>query len=164
MAMSPEQLKQMQEQYKKMGMDPAQIQAMQQMMTGMPGASAEAAAAPAGAAPAAGGPALSREKGKMLLRRLPWVPGSDALQEGGAPVFGMTMQEVVVAIKATGKHYKIEARVEEQGGKAQNKSLSQKRGAAVLAALVARGVPAELLTASDGKSDKDPRIIISEGK
>jgi hypothetical protein len=35
--MSAQQLKQMQEQYRKMGMDPAQIQAMQQMMV-MPGA------------------------------------------------------------------------------------------------------------------------------
>ena len=163
MGMSPEQLKQMQEQYKKMGMDPAQLQAMQQMMAGTPAVSAEAGVS-AGAPLAARGPALSREKGKMLLRRLPWVPGSDALQEGGAPVFGMTMQEVAVAIKATGKRYKIEARVEEQGDKSRNRLLSQKRGAAILAALVARGVAADRLTVSDGKADKDPRIIVSEGK
>jgi hypothetical protein len=160
MAMSPEQLKQMQEQYAKMGMDPAQLQAM---MAGMPGASGEAAGS-AGPAPAAGGPALSREKGKMLLRRLPWAPGSETLQQGSEPMFGMVMQEVAVAIKATPKHYKIEARVEEQGGKDQNKLLAKKRGAAVLAGLTARGVPADLLTVSDGKADKDPRIIISEGK
>lgn len=48
MAISPDQLKQMQEQYAKMGMDTAQLRAMQQMMAGMPGASQpEAAAAPA---------------------------------------------------------------------------------------------------------------------
>ncbi|MEO8089646.1 MAG: hypothetical protein ABI703_05055 [Gemmatimonadales bacterium] len=161
MAMSPEQLKQMQEQYAKMGMDPAQVQAM---MAGMPAAAPGGAAAASGPAPVAGGPALSREKGKMLLRRLPWAPASDELQQGGAPMFGMVMQEVAVAIKATPKHYKIEARVEEQGGKAQNTLLAQKRGAAVLAALAARGVPADALSVSEGKADKDPRIIVSEGK
>ena len=162
MAMSLEQMKQLLEQYRKAGMDPAQIQMMQQMMAGTSGSSQAAAAA--SPEPASGAPALSREKGRMLVRHLPWLPGSEALQPGGEPMFGMAMQEVAVEMKGTAKRYKIEARVEEQGGKAQNKSLSQKRGAAVLAALVARGVPAELLTASAGKSDKDPRIIISEGK
>jgi hypothetical protein len=162
MAMSPEQLKKMQEQYGKMGMDTAQLRAMQQQMMG--GASEGAAVAPSGPAPVASGPALTREKGKMLLRRLPWVPGSEGLQQGSEPVFGMVMQGVVVAIKATPKHYKIEARVEEQGGKAENKLLAKKRGAAVLAALVARGVSADVLTVSEGKADKDPRIIVSEGK
>jgi outer membrane protein OmpA-like peptidoglycan-associated protein len=100
----------------------------------------------------------------MLVRRLPWVPGSDAVQQGSEPMFGMVMQEVAAAIKASPKRYKIEARVEEQGGKAQNKLLAQKRGTAVLAALSARGVPADALTVSEGKADKDPRIIISEGK
>ena len=165
MAMSPEQMKQMQEQYGKMGMDTAQLRAMQQMMAGLPGASqGEPAVAPSGAAAATGGPALSREKGKMLLRRLPWVPGSDAVQPGSEPMFGMVMQEVAAAIKASPKRYKIEARVEEQGGKTQNRLLSQKRGAAVLAGLAARGVPADALTVSEGKADKDPRIIISEAK
>jgi hypothetical protein len=49
-AMSPEQMKQMMEQYSKMGMDPAQIQAMQQMMSAMPGAPTAATAAGAPAA------------------------------------------------------------------------------------------------------------------
>jgi OmpA family protein len=165
MAMSPEQLKQMQEQYSKMGMDTAQLRAMQQMMAGMPGASPAGAAAASGAEPVSGAPALSREKGKMLVRNLPWAPGSESLQPGGEPMFGMAMREVAGAIQATGKRYKIEAKVEEQGSKAQNKLLSQKRGAAVLAALTARGVPADRLTVSDGGADKkDPRIIVSEAK
>ena len=54
------------------------------------------------------------------------------MQQGTEPMFGMVMQEVAAAIKAAPKRYKIEARVEEQGGKAQNRLLSQKRGAAVL--------------------------------
>lgn len=165
MAMSAEQLKQMQQQYGKMGMDTAQLRAMQQMMAGMPGAPQPGATALSGSEPAGGAPVLSREKGRMLVRHLPWLPGSEALQPGGEPIFGMAMHEVAVAIQATGKGYKIEARVEDQGGKAQNKLLSQKRGAAVLAALTARGVPAGRLTVSDGGADKkDPRIIVSEGK
>ena len=165
MAMSAEQLKQMQEQYGKMGMDTAQLRAMQQMMAGMPGAPQPGATALSGSEPASGAPVLSREKGRLLVRHLPWLPGSEALQPGGEPIFGMAMHEVAVAIQATSKGYKIEARVEDQGGKAQNKLLSQKRGAAVLAALTARGVPAGRLTVSDGGADKkDPRIIVSEGK
>ncbi len=164
MAMSPEQLKQMQEQYGKMGMDTAQLRAMQQMMAGMPGAPPAEAAAASGPQPVSGAPALSREKGKLLLRHLPWLPGSEALQPGGVPMFGMVMQEVALVMKATVKRYKIEARVEEQGEKAQNRLLSKKRAGAILAALSARGVPADRLSLSDGKSDKDPRIIVSEGK
>ena len=167
MAMSPEQMKQMQEQYSKMGMgmDTAQLRAMQAMMAGMQGGPpAGAAVAPAGPQPVSGAPALSREKGRILVRHLPWSPGSDVLQAGGEPMFGMAMQEVAVAMKATAKRYKIEVRVEEQGGKAQNRLLSQKRGAAVLAALAARGVSADRLSVSDGKSDKDARIIVSEAK
>jgi signal recognition particle GTPase len=45
--MSPAQINQMLEQYRKMGMDPAQIQAMQQMMAGTPGGAAAAPAAEA---------------------------------------------------------------------------------------------------------------------
>jgi OmpA family len=165
MTMSPEQLKQMQEQYGKMGMDTAQLRAMQQMMSGMPGgAPAGAAANAAPPEPASGAPALSREKGRILVRGLPWLADSETLQQGGDPMFGMAMREVATAIQGTGKRYKIEARVEEQGGKKQNRSLAQKRAAAVLAALAARGVAAERLTVADGKSDKDPRIIVSEGK
>jgi hypothetical protein len=164
MAISPDQLKQMQEQYGKMGMDTARLRAMQQMMAGMPGASPAEAAPPSAPEPASGAPALSREKGRMVVRNLPWSPGSETLRPGGEPMFGMAMQEVGLAIKATVKRHKIEARVEEQGGKAQTRLLSQKRGAAVLAALTARGVPADRLTVAEGKSDKDPRIIVSEDK
>jgi len=169
MGMSAEQMKQMQEQYKKMGMDTAQLRAMQEMMAGMQGGSEPAAAAgeagPAGEGPAlSGAPALSREKGKMLVRNLPWVPGAAGIQPGGEPMFGMAMQELVAAIQATPKRYKIEARVEEQGGKSQNKLLAQQRAAAVLEGLTARGVPAKRLSVSGGGADKDPRIVISESK
>lgn len=163
MAISPEQMKQMQEQYKKMGMDPEQLRAMQEMMAGMQGAP-EPAAAPNQPPPISGAPALSREKGKMLVRHLPWVPGSAGLQPGGEPMFGMAMQELVAAIQSTTKQYKIEARVEEQGGKSQNRLLAQQRAAAVLEGLTARGVPASRLSVSAGGADQDPRIVISESK
>ena len=165
MAMSPEQLKQMQEQYGKMGMDTAQLRAMQQMMSGMPGAAAPAASESGPAVePASGAPALSREKGRMLVRNLPWLSGGAGLREGGEPMFGMAMREVALTIQATEKRYKIEARVEDQGGKTQNRLLSQKRAAAVVAALTAQGISSERLAVTDGKSDKDARIIVSEGK
>jgi hypothetical protein len=161
MAISPEQLKQMQEQYAKMGMDTAQLRAM---MAGAPGAAVAGATAAPGSQPASGGPGLSREKGRMVVRQLPWVAGSDALQPGGEPIFGSAMRELAAAIQATTKHYKIEAKVEDQGGKGPSRLLSQKRAAAVLAGLTARGVPAERLVVSGGGSDKDPRIVVSEGK
>ena len=50
MAMSPEQMKQLMEQYRKAGMDPAQIQMMQQMMASQ----AAAASAASGAKPESG--------------------------------------------------------------------------------------------------------------
>ncbi|HEX7335589.1 MAG TPA: OmpA family protein [Gemmatimonadales bacterium] len=163
MAISPEQMKQMQEQYKKMGIDAAQLRAMQEMMAGMQGASEPAAAADQPQR-ISGAPALSREKGKMLVRHLPWVQGTAGLQPGGEPMFGMALQEVGAAIQATSKRYKIEARVEEQGGKSQNRLLAQQRAAAVLEGLTARGVPANRLSVSAGGADKDPRIVISESK
>jgi hypothetical protein len=79
-------------------------------------------------------------------------------------MFGMAMQEIRTEIQATTKRYKIEARVEDQGGKSESRKLARKRAEAVLAALSARGVPAERLAVSDGGSDKDPRIIVSESK
>ena len=168
MGMSAEQMKQMQEQYRKMGMDTAQLRAMQEMMAGMQGGSEPGAvdqATPTGGAPPlSGAPALSREKGKMLVRDLPWVPGGATIQPGGEPMFGMAMQELVAAIQATPKRYKIEARVEEQGGKSQNRLLAQQRASAVLEGLTARGVPANRLSVSAGGADKDPRIVLSESK
>jgi hypothetical protein len=166
---SPEQITQMEEQYRKMGMKPAQIQAMQQQMQAMQQFMAESPATtgrsvPAPARPSIGMPVLSKEKGRLILRQLPWAPGSEAVAEGAGPTFGLAIRDLASAILATSKHYKIEARVEEQGGKAQNRLLSHKRSGAVLAALTAEGIPANRLTLSDGAADKDPRIVVSETK
>jgi hypothetical protein len=174
-AMSPEQMKQMEEQYRKMGMKPAQIKAMQQQMQAMQQMMAqteEESATPGGlsqpsaAAPAStpGTPALSKEKGRLVLRQLPWAPGSEGVAEGAGPTFGLAIRDLASAIVATSKRYKIEARVEEQGGKAQNRLLSRKRSGAVLAALTAEGIPAARLILSDGGADKEPRIVLSETK
>jgi hypothetical protein len=163
MAISPQQLKQMQEQYGKMGMDSTQLRAMQQMMSGMPGGVAPAAAA-APPSPAAGSQAVSREKGRLVLRQLPWAPGGDARLQGGELKFAMAVHEVAVAMEPGVKRYKIEARVEDQGDKTQNKMLARKRADAIVAALVTEWIPANRLSTTDGKSDKDPRIIVSETK
>lgn len=173
--MSPQQMKQMEEQYRKMGMKPAQIKAMQQQMQAMqqmmapaedesapPSALPEPDAAAPASTPAA--PTVSKEKGRLVLRQLPWAPGSEGVAEGAGPTFGLAIRDLASAILATSKHYKIEARVEDQGGKAPNKLLSRKRSGAVLAALTAEGIPAARLTLSDGGADKDPRIVLAETK
>ena len=168
MTMSPEQMKQMQEQYAKMGMDPAQLQAMQQMMAGMPGGAPAAAPGPESpvpaAAPGTGAPALTREKGRIVVHQLPWVPGSDARQQGGELAFAMAIHNVALAMDPAGKRYKVEARVENLGGKAETKALARKRADAVVAALTREGIPGPRLSVVDGKADKDPRIIVSETK
>lgn len=173
--MSPEQLKQMENQYRKMGMKPAQIKAMQQQIQAMqqmmaepdneavtPGSGSQPGAT--GSAPSTSMPALSNEKGRLIVRQLPWAPGSEGVAEGSGPAFGLAIRDLASAIQATSKHYKIEARVEEQGGKAQNRLLSHKRSGAMLAALTAEGIPAGRLTLADGGADKDPRIVLSETK
>jgi hypothetical protein len=172
--MSPEQIKQMEAQYRKMGMKPAQIkamqeqmQAMQQMMAQPDDESATLSGPQPGAAapvPTLGTPALTKEKGRLVVRQLPWAPGSEGVAEGAGPTFGLAMRELASAILATSKRYKIEARVEEQGGKGPNKLLSHKRSAGVLAALTAEGIPENRLTLTDGGADKDPRIVLSETK
>jgi OmpA family protein len=181
-ATSPEQLKQMEEQYRKMGMKPAQIKAMQQQMLAMQQMQQMMAQMPAtgGAAqpenpsvepstpvvtpnpsvPIPGAPAITTEKGGLVVRQLPWMPGSDAIRPGSEPMFGLAMRDLASAIQGTGKSYKIEARVEEQGKKAQNRLLSHQRGAAVVAGLVAEGVPASRLLVSDAGADKDARIVV----
>jgi hypothetical protein len=177
--MSPEQLKQMEEQYRKMGMQPAQIkamqqqmQAMQQMMAQTPSTAGEgqmSAMAPPSSPPSAppsapGASVLTVEKGGLVLHQLPWTPGSNAIQAGSEPVFGLAMRDVAAAIQGTGKKYKIEVRVEEQGKKDQNKRLSHQRGAAVVAGLVAEGIPTQRLKVVDAGSDKDPRVLLHETK
>ncbi len=174
MAMSPEQMKQMQEQYAKMGMDTAQLRAMQQMMGGMPGATSAAVptpsatsaavSTPSATAAASNAPALSREKGRLLVRSLPWVPGSHERRQGGELMYAMAIHELALAMDPATKRYKIVARVENQGSKSEMRALARKRAEAVTSALTAEGIPADRMSVSDGKGDKDPRIIISETK
>jgi hypothetical protein len=153
MAMSPEQMKQMQDQYQSMGMDPAQ---MQQVMAGMAGAP--------GADGVSEGPSLTTEKGRLVLRDLPWVQGSERVLQGSEAAFGQAVRDLAQAILATSGTYRIEARVEDQGGKKESRLLASRRAAAVLSALTAEGVPAARLETSDGGSDKDPRIVVSKAE
>lgn len=167
MAMSAEQMKQMQAQYGQMGMDTAQLRAMQQMMAGMPGPSGEKSAAPptAPTAPAGTGvPPLTKEKGRLVLRQLPWIPGGEMIRPGSEPAFGLAMRDLAAAMLPAPTRYKVEARVEEQGGKAPNRVLARKRAASIVAALEGQGIAPERLTVSDGGADKDPRIVLAEKK
>ena len=175
-SITPEQLKQMEEQYRKMGMKPEQIKAMElqiqamQQTTGGPTEATETAAAPAPAlaptpAIAAAAPgALSNEHGRLILRGLSWMPASAVIRPDAQAGFRLAMRDVASAIQGSGKRYSIEARVEEQGKKAQNRTLSHQRAAAVMAGLVAEGIPAARLKVAEGGSDKDARMVIQETK
>jgi hypothetical protein len=166
MTISPEQLKQALDQYRKR-MDPAQLAAMQQMMAGMAPASQIAAAATLTTPAASAGssaPPMTTEKGRLVLRQLPWTPGTETIRPGSESAFVVAMHELGAAMLATPKRYKVEARVEEQGGKSPNRLLARKRAEAVVAALQAQGIAAERLTLADGGADKDPRIVIAEKK
>ena len=74
------------------------------------------------------------------------------------------MRDLAAAIQGTGKNYKVEVRVEEQGTKALNRQLSHQRSAAVVAGLVAEGIAAQRLKMVDAGSDKDPRALLHETK
>jgi hypothetical protein len=164
--LSAEQLKQMQAQYQAMGTDPAQIKAMQQMMTGAtPGAVEQpaVAAVPAPAQPVAA-PTLTKEKGRLVLRQLPWTPGSEEIQSGAESALVLGLHNAAAEIVPTAKHYTVQVKVEDQGSKARSQALAQKRAAVVVAVLVGEGVPQERLTAVSGGSDKDPRVVLSESK
>ena len=165
--MSAKQMKEMEAQYLRMGVTPAQIKAMQQQMQALPQAPAGADAETTATGAVYGGlgtPALTREKNRLVVRQLPWMPGSEGVIEGAGPTFGLSIRDLAAAIQATSTRYRIEVRVEDQGGKSETKALARKRAEAVLAALTAEGVPAERLTASDGGGDKDPRTVVSETK
>jgi outer membrane protein OmpA-like peptidoglycan-associated protein len=174
-SITPEQLKQMEEQYRKMGMKPDQIKAMEiqiqamQQSTGGPTEATEAAAAPAALAPtpaiAVAAPAgLSNEHGRLTLHGLSWMPASAVIRPDAQASFSLAMRDVAAAIQGSSKRYSIQARVEEQGKKAQNRALSHQRAAAVMTGLVAEGIPAAQLKVAEGGSDKDTRIVIQETK
>jgi hypothetical protein len=165
--LSPEQIKQMEEQYRNMGMDPGQLEAMRQMMAGTPAGSPgppPAAAPPGSPITASEAPSLSREKNRLVLRRLPWASGSEAIHPGSEPAFDLAMRNLVGSIVSGAKRYKVEVRVENQGSKTRSQQLAQKRAAAVVTALIAQGMPQNRLTAGGGGSDKDPRVVVSETK
>jgi hypothetical protein len=163
--MSAAQMKQMQEQYRKMGIDPATIQAMQQQM--MAGAAAGMVNVPdddQSEPPEATAPALTREKGHIVLRQLPWMPASEGIQAGREAAFGLAIHTLAADLLPTGKHYKIEVKVEDQGGKAPAGLLARKRAVAVASALASQGVSQDRLSVADGGADRDPRVSVSESK
>ena len=175
-SITPQQMKQMEEQYRKMGMKPDQIKAMElqiqamQQTTGAAPEVIETAAEPATAiAPtppvAAAGPgALINEHGRLTLRSLSWMPATAVIRPDAQASFSLAMRDMASAIQGSGKRYSIQARVEEQGKKAQNRTLAHQRAAAVMAGLVAEGIPAARLKVAEGGSDKDARIVVQESK
>lgn len=162
--LSAEQLKQVQQQYQQMGMDPAQLQAMQQMMANMPPDAVEAAGGAPARGPSTAAPALTKEKGRLVLRGLPWTSDSEGIQTNTEAEFGKAIRNAAAEMIPTGKHYKVEVKVEDQGSKEQSQLLARNRAAVVVSFLIAEGLPEDRLTATDGGSDKDPRVVISATK
>ena len=167
-AMSPAQLKQMEDQYRKMGMKPDQIKAMEAQMqsmqqaASMPAASPEPSPTPVAAA--SNQPGLSTESGKLVVRGLPWMPATAIIRPDAQASFRLAMRDLASAVQRSGTHYKVSARVEEQGKKAVNRKLSHQRAAAVVAGLIAEGILAGKLKVVDGDGDKDARILLQETK
>lgn len=164
--LSAGQMKQMQEHYRKMGMDEAQLQAMQEMMASMaPGNEVDegAEAEPAEVSTLAT-PLLTREKNKLVLRGIPWMPGYGAIRPGSEGDFAQAITALAAEIQGGSKHYKVEVKVEDQGDKGKSQVLAQQRATVVVGALVKQGVPERRLGLAGGSPDKDPRVILSEGK
>ncbi len=149
MEISPDQMKQMQEHYRRMGIDPAGIDAMQGLMAGQPAAEPYS---------------LVKEKSRIVLRRLPWAPGSAAMQAGVESVLGEAIAELATEIMSTTKNYRIEVRVEQQGGNRQSQLLAKRRAAVIIGALTSHGVPSTRLSPGGGAADNDPRVVVSESK
>src|SRR3954471_1594669 len=179
MVVTPEQLKQMEEQYRKMGMKPeqikameAQIQAQQVPMSAAGGMTDQVApsmpvtpAAPAALSVAAAGqPGLSSEAGFLVVRGLAWMPATAVIRPDAQASFGLAMRDLASAVHQSGKHYKVVARVEDQGKKTLTRKLSQQRAAAVVAGLAAQGITAAQVKAGEGSADKDARILLQETK
>src|SRR3954454_20708172 len=179
MVVTPEQLKQMEEQYRKMGMKPeqikameAQIQAQQVPMSAAGGMTDQVApsmpatpAAPAALSVAAAGqPSLSSEAGFLVVRGLAWMPATAVIRPDAHASFGLAMRDLASAVHQSGKHYKVVARVEDQGKKTLTRKLSQQRAAAIVAGLAAQGITAAQVKAGEGSADKDARILLQETK
>jgi outer membrane protein OmpA-like peptidoglycan-associated protein len=153
-----------------MGMDPAQLQAMQQMMASMnPAAAAgSAVAAPSAAvtpgAEAIPAPTLKKEKHRFELRQLPWLSRSETIRPGAEEAFAGGIHSLATQLQPGTRQYKIEVKVEDQGSKEQSQLLAQKRAAIVVSFLVAEGLSESQLVIGDGAADKDARLIVSESK
>lgn len=107
---------------------------------------------------------LVKEKGRIVLQGLPWVPGRAVLQPGGELLFGQALYELAAEMLPTGKNFEIEVKVEEQGSKAGSQLLARRRAEAIIEALARSGVPAARLASRAGAADKVPRVVASESE
>jgi hypothetical protein len=171
--MSPEQMKLMMEQYSKMGMPPAQLQAMQQMM-----AAQMAQAAPAGQAPDAG-PAPSEgagkpieissqllidlKMGKTIVRNIDWVGGTASISPAGSEPFDKAMAQVAAAMAQAGGHYRLDLYFDPRYEDIGVKKLGSQRLSLIQTALAKSGLDKAhggAPKAGSSKKDKDPRLEI----
>ena len=75
--------------------------------------------------------------GRLVLTDLKFAPGDTAISADG----GKTLDKVAKAILSTNVTYLVESHATDGADAATNQSLSEKRGAAIKARLVAAGVP-----------------------
>ena len=107
---------------------------------------------------------MSKEKGRLVLRQLPWTPGSEAIAAGAEQEFSRALGDLAATMVNGTQRYKVEVRVEDQHNGGKNRQLAQRRVAVVIAELIRQGMPQPRLVPADGGSDKDPRLLISETK
>jgi hypothetical protein len=173
-AMSPEQVSQMMEQYKKMGMPPAQIAAMQQMMAAQMGQAGGAPPSPASAAAApsegAGKPIefspqllLDLKKGKTAIRNIDWVGGTASLTPAGSEPFNQAMSQIAAALTQAGGKYRLDLYFDKHYEDVGVKTLGPQRFTLIQTALGKGGLgntPGGVPKAGNTKKDKDPRLEI----
>jgi hypothetical protein len=184
--MSPEQMSQMMEQYKKMGVPPAQIAAMQQMMAaqmaqaapgaaaGSPGAVATPPASAAAPSEGAGKPIefspqllLDLKKGKTAIRNIDWVAGTASLTAAGNEPFNQAMSQIAAALTQAGGKYRLDLYFDKRYDDVGVKTLGPQRFTLIQTALGKGGLgttPGGVPKAGNTKKDKDPRLEIVKVK
>jgi hypothetical protein len=179
--MSPEQMNQMMEQYKKMGVPPAQIAAMQQMMAAQmgqaaPGSAAGSPGAATAAAPSegAGKPIefspqllLDLKKGKTAIRNIDWVAGTASLTAAGSEPFNQAMSQIAAALTQAGGKYRLDLYFDKRYDDVGVKTLGPQRFTLIQTALGKGGLgntPGGVPKAGNTKKDKDPRLEIVKVK
>lgn len=111
---SPEQLKQMMDAYSKMGMDPAQLKAMQQMMAAQMGPATAVpttelkSEAPGKTIQLSSDLVADLKKGRAVVRNIDWVAGSSSVSPAGSEGFTLALAQIAAAIREARGSYRLD--------------------------------------------------------